>query len=446
MTIEICTVGGYNEVGKNCTTIRVDDEIVVMDLGLHLENYIKYTEEEREELRFISGSKLIEVGAAPDISVIKQMKGEVKAIIPTHAHLDHIGAIPFLGHRFRKAEILCSPYTNAVLSAILKDEKIDLRNKIKVLNVNSVYKVSDKIKIEFINITHSTPQTVMVAIHTPEGIVLYANDFKFDNNPTLGKKPNYDRLKRLKNVRALISDSIYSRDAMKTPSELVAKDMLKDVLLGVKSKNKALIVTTFSSHLARLKSIIECGRQLHRKIVFLGRSLSKYVSAGEDIGLINFSKDVELVKYRNQIKKRLRQIEKEGRDKYLIVMTGHQGEPKAVLSRIVHGSIPFSLYPNDILVFSCRVIPTKINIDNRKYLEDQLKKLGVRIFKDVHVSGHAAKEDDRDLLEILEPDHIIPAHAEDAKKIGLIELGNELGYKKGKTSHLMHDGDRLTLS
>jgi len=446
MTIEIHTIGGYNEVGKNCTAIKVDDEIVILDLGLQLENYIKYTEEEREELRFISGARLIEVGAAPDVSIIKKLKGEVKAIIPSHAHLDHIGAIPFLGHKFKKAEILCSPYTGAVLKAILKDEKVNLRNKIKILNVNSVYNISKNIKVEFINMTHSTPQSVMIAIHTKEGTILYANDFKLDNNPTLGKKPNFERMKQLKNVRALICNSIYAKDAMKTPSELVAKDMLRDVLLGVKSKNKALIVTTFSSHLARLKSIIECGKQLRRKIVFLGRSLAKYVGAGEEIGLVNFSKDVEIVKYRHEIKRKLRQIEKEGRDKYLIVMTGHQGEPKAVLSRIVNGSIPFSLHPDDIIVFSCKTIPVKINIENRKYLEKNLHKLGIRIFTDVHVSGHCSKEDDRDLIEMVKPEHIIPAHVDDSKKIGLIELANEMGYKRGKTSHMMHNGDMLKLS
>ncbi len=445
MTIEICTVGGYNEVGKNCTAIKINNEIIILDLGLHLENYIKYTEEEREELRFISGSRLIEVGAAPDVSVIKELKGDVKAIITTHAHLDHIGAIPFLAHRFKKAEILCTPYTGAVLRSILKDEKINLRNKIKILNTNSIYRISDNIKIEFINITHSTPQTVMIAVHTKEGIILYANDFKFDNNPTLGKKPNFERLKELKNVKVLISDSIYSKDAMKTPSELVAKDMLRDVLLGTETKGKLIIVTTFSSHLARLRSIVKCGKQLKRKIVFLGRSLAKYIGAGEEIGIINLRKDAEIVKYRNQIKKKLKKIEKRGREKYLLIVTGHQGEPKAVLSGIASKELPFNLYPGDIVVFSCRVIPTKLNIQNREHLEKSLKKLGVRIFTDVHVSGHAAREDDRDLLEMIKPEHIIPAHADDEKKQGLIDLAVELGYKKGKTVHLLHNGERLKL-
>ena len=445
MAIEIITVGGYNEVGKNMTAVKYGKEIVLLDMGLHLDSYIKYTEEEREESGHISGSKLIEVGAAPDISVIQKLDGEVKAIVPTHAHLDHMGAIPYLAGKFKDAEIVGTPYTHAVLDAILKDDKREIKNKRKVMKTNDRYKVSDNIEIEFINVTHSIPHTVIAVVHTPEGSVIYSNDFKFDNTPTLGEKSNYERLKSLKNVRALICNSIYSSNAAKTPSEQVAKDMLRDVMLGVDNKGKALVVTTFSSHLARLKSIIEFGKKLNRKIVFLGRSLSKYVKAGEDVGLVNFSKDVEIVKYRKQVINKLKQIEKQGVDKYILVITGHQGEPKAVLSRMVDRSIPFNFYPGDTVIFSCRTIPTKLNIDNRAYLEKNLSKLGVRIFKDVHVSGHDSKEDIRDLIEMTKPEHLIPSHAPDGLKEGMVKLGVEMGYKKGKTIHVMHNKQRVAI-
>src|SRR3990167_974606 len=190
-----------------------------------------------------------------------------------------------------------------------------------------LYLVSNNIKIEFINMTHSTPQTVMVAVHTRYGIILYANDFKFDNHPTLGKKPNYERLEELgkKGIKALICDCTRADQPIKTPSELVAKEMLRDVMLGVDSRGKAVIVTTFASHLARLKSIIEFGRKMNRKIIFLGRSLAKYIEAGENIGIVNFSREVEIVKFGKQIKNRIKKIENEPRDRYLLVVTGHQG-------------------------------------------------------------------------------------------------------------------------
>jgi len=420
MPVEICSVGGYNEVGKNCTAIKVDDEVILMDIGIHLESYIKYTQD--EDVHDITAKELTAAGAIPDVSVIENWRKEVKAIIPTHAHLDHVGAIPYLGNKF-DAPVLCTPYTAAVLKTILKDEKINIRNDIKVLSPNSSYTLSKKLKVEFINMTHSTPQTVMVAVHTQYGVILYANDFKFDSFPTLGKKPNFERLKELgqKGILALICDSTYAETKAKTPSESVAKEMLKEVMLGTESKGKVVAITTFSSHLARLKSIIEFGKAMNRKILFLGRSLSKYVRAGEDINIIKFSKDANILRFRGQVSGQLKKVQKNP-GKYLLVMTGHQGEPKAVLSRMVRNEFPFKFQPEDHVIFSCKVIPTEINKENREKLENRLKNLGVRIFKDVHVSGHAAREDHRDLINMVKPKHIIPAHGEPEMKAALAML------------------------
>lgn len=441
MGIEICSVGGYNEVGKNCTAIKVDDDVLILDMGLHLENYIQYTED--EDIVNLNAEELVKVGAIPDLSVIKEWVTKTKAIIPTHAHLDHVGAIPYVGH-YLKAPIFCTPFTTAVIRAILKNEKIHLKNAIKTLNINSSYQVTPDVKIEFINITHSTPQTVMVAMHTKYGIILYANDFKFDRYPTLGRKPDFKRLGELgkKGVLALICDSTYASDDKKMPSESVAKEMLRDVLLGTESKDNLIVVTTFSSHLARLKSIIEFGKKLNRKIVFLGRSLDKYVKAGEEIGIINFSKQVEIVPFGKQIKRKLKQIEKQ-REKYLLVVTGHQGEPKATLSKMAQGIFKFRFKPDDHIVFSCKVIPTPTNIRNREKLENELKQFRVRIFKDIHVSGHAAREDLRDLINLVKPKHIIPAHGELKMRSALTNLAEQMGYQTNKEVHLMQNGQHF---
>ena len=444
--IEICTVGGYNEVGKNMTAVKVDDEVVILDMGLSLEKYIAYTED--EDIYDLSPNKLIRVGAVPDVSLISDWKDKVKAIIPTHAHLDHIGAIPFLSNSF-KAQIICAPYTKAVLSEILKGENITLKNRIVAINPNSSFQLSKGIKVEFINMTHSIPQTVVVALHTKYGVIVYANDFKFDNTPVLGKKPNYEKLAALKKkgVLCLILDSIYSKDARKTPSEKIAREMLREVLFGLKSKKSLIIVTTFSSHLARLKSIIEFGKKLKRKIIFCGRSLYKYVKAGEDTQIINFSGDVEIVKFRKHVIKKLKTLKSaEERSKVLLVVTGHQGEPKAVLPRMAYRHLPFNFEPGDFVIFSSSIIPTNINIANRSLLERSLKDQGVRIFKDVHVSGHAAKEDQRDLISLLKPKHIIPAHGDINMASSLAELGKEMGYRIGKDVHIMGDGLRLKLN
>jgi ribonuclease J len=440
----IHTIGGYNEVGKNMTAIEIGDEAVVIDMGLHLESYIKYTED--EDIENLSAEELRRVGAIPDDSVIEKIRDKVKAIIPTHAHLDHVGAIIYLSNKY-KAPIICTPFTAEVIKSIVKDEKINLKNEIKVLNVNSKHRLSVNTTIEFINVTHSTPQVVMVCLHTNEGKLIYANDFKFDNHPIIGKKPNYTRLKQLgeEGIKCLIVDSTRANQPVKTPSETVAKEMLRDVLLGVDSSKKAVIVTTFSSHLARLKSIIEFGQKMSRKIVFLGRSLAKYVEAGEAIDLINFSDKVEIVKYGKQIKKRLKKIEKDGSQKYLLVVTGHQGEPKSTLCKMVKKDLNFKFMPEDHVVFSCTIIPSETNIINRKNLEDDLKYKGVRLFRDIHVSGHAAKEDLRDLINMLNPKKIIPAHGNIDMKMSLANLAIEKGYKIDKNIHILKDGQTIKI-
>jgi len=440
--IEICTVGGYDEVGKNMTAVNVDNEVVILDMGIHLESYIKYTED--EDIIKIEPSELIKVGAVPDVTKIEKWKKNVKAIIPTHAHLDHVGAVPYLSSNY-DAPILGTPFTIAVLKTILKDEGIVIKNKIRKLTPNSVFQLSKNLKLEFINITHSTPHTVMAALHTKYGTILYANDFKFDRFPTLGDKPNYKRLKQLgkKGVLCLILDSTYSQSYTKTPSESVAKEMLRDVLLGTGNRGKAVFVTTFSSHIARLRSIVECGQKMNRKVVFLGRSLSKYCRASESIGIAKFS-DVEIVKYRKDIKRNLAKMRKRGISKYLVVLTGHQGEPKAALSRVANGELGFNFEPDDHVVFSCKTIPTPTNIENRRVLEEKLKKQHVRIFKDIHVSGHAAREDSRDLIGLVRPKHIIPAHGEHKMTNAMADLALEMGYKP-KNIHVMRDGQVLKI-
>ena len=437
--IEIYAVGGYNEVGKNCTAINVDGEVIVIDLGIRLENYIKLTED--EDIIKISPGKLIDVGAVPDISILNKINSKVKAIVISHAHLDHLGAVPYIANKF-DAPIIGTPFTIEVIKSILKEDKIKLDNEIKILNSNSSYRISNNIKIEFIHITHSTPQTALVAIHTKYGIVLYANDLY----PTLGKPPNFKRLEEIgkENVIALIVESTYASDAKKTPSESVAKEMLKDVLLGTNNKNNIIIITTFSSHIARLKSIIEFGKKLNRKIIFLGRSLSKYVKAAEKVGIVDFSKDIEILKYGKQIKRKLKKIDKE-REKYLLVVTGHQGEHKSVLYRIAKGEFEFNLNHEDNVVFSCRTIPTPTNIANREALENELKQNGVRIFKDIHQSGHAAREDLRDFINLVKPENIIPAHGTKEMKEALAELAIEIGYKMNKNIFLVKNGHKVNI-
>ncbi len=438
--IEIRTIGGYGEFGRNCTAIKVGDEVVILDLGVHLENYIQMTEDDDKE---VSVDELTLAKAIPDLSLLGDWKEKVVAIVPTHAHLDHVGAIPYLANEFN-ATIYSTPFTDAVIRSILRDKKYDIRNEMKVVKLNSKHKISENIEIEFVNITHSVPDSAMVVVHTPEESIVYANDFKLDNTPTLGDKPNLKRLKELKgNVIALVIESLYAGVEGKTPSEKEAKDMLEKLLIDINEDGKSIIVSTFSSHISRLKSIVEIGKKIGRKIIFLGRSLSRYVEAAEEVGLIDFS-DVEIKKYGKEIKKRMKTLVNE-KDDYLIVCTGHQGEKRAVLSRMANNELEFNFGSDDIVVFSCRVIPSEINEENREILEEELKKKGVVIYKDVHASGHGCRDDLKEVISLLDPNYVIPAHGTLEKENELAKAAEELGYKIGEDVLVLKNGETIIL-
>ena len=225
MTVEICTIGGFSETGKNSTAIKVDDEVVILDMGLHMENYIRYTED--EDISALSYEELLEVNAVPNYSLIKDWAEKVIGIIPSHGHLDHLGAVPFAAGIFPQAPIICTPYSAEVLKSIIRDEEIKVSNKLISLNLNSKHKLSKHISVELVNMTHSIPQASMIVLHTPYGKIVYANDYKFDRQPTLGKKPNLERLEE-------IGNKIYNQHL------LLAEAILDENLRGGEKQYKIL--------------------------------------------------------------------------------------------------------------------------------------------------------------------------------------------------------------
>jgi len=430
------------------TAVKIGEDVIIFDMGYYLPAIIDFQEEENQQQPYTE--KILRgIGAIPNDLVLDKLgwRNKVRAIVIGHAHLDHVGAVPYIANRYPNAEILATPFTMAILESILRDEKIILKNKRRVIHADSTYTIRGKtssLKLEFIHTTHSTIQCVLVVLHTREGALFYGLDFKFDNYPTIGDPPRYKRLRELgrKGIKVLVIDALYSGTSRKTPSERIARDILEDAMSSVRDRNAAFIVTTFSSHIARLKSIVEFGKRTRRKIIFLGRSLNKYVNAAIKVGQCPFQKSITLVKYRKQIDSMLRIIEK-NRGRYLIVCTGHQGEPGSILDRITKGETPLKLKEGDNVIFSSSIIPTPVNINARDRMDKKLRVKRVRIQTDVHVSGHASREDLRDLLNILRPEHLIPAHGSLQQETPMIELAAELGYKFGETSHLSSNGKVL---
>src|SRR3989344_4845304 len=444
MDIEIFGLGGYSEVGMNMTAIRVGDDVIICDMGFYLPEVIRLQDEDVVKTK-LSREDFIQHHIIPDDSVLEGLRGNVKAIILPHCHLDHIGAVPLLAKRYN-CPIYGAPYTLEVLKSILLDEDVHIPNKLNVLQDGDRVKISENITLEFMEIPHSTPQTMMAIIHTPKGIVLYGNDFKLDNDPTLGRKTNYKRLREIgaQGIKVFIVDSLYAYEEVKTPSERLAREMLKDVLLSTENKGKLVIVTTFASHIARLQATIEFARTMGRKGVILGRSMDRYISAAENIRMVNFSKRASIARYTREVRKMLTEVQKNP-GKYVVICTGHQGEPRSILMRMVTGELPYKFSAGDQVIFACKTIPVPINIANRAALETKLKQKGVRLFKDIHASGHLAREDHHDLIKLLHPQHIIPCQGDVSKLMPLAELAEELGYKYGKTVHVMRNGQSVLL-
>lgn len=442
MSIKFQAIGGYNEVGRNMSAIHMNDESILFDTGLHLPPILELGEQRKD---VYNEKELRHIGALPDDNVLGDLKKKVKAICISHAHLDHVGAAPYIAEHYN-ADIFGSPYTCEFLRSILKDSKKTIKNQIRTVNLNSSATATRKSQeVEFVNITHSIPQASLIVLHTKKGAIVYANDFKFDNSPIIGKRPNYERFKQLnkEGVLALIVDSIYAGHEGKTPSEKIARGLLEDVLLTVDNERSGIVVTTFSSHIARLKSIVDCGKLLNRKILFVGRSLHRYVSVADKLGLAPFMHDINLVTYRNQLERKLKKANQDKKN-WLIVCTGHQGEPGSILERMSKGIMPYKLSANDQVIFSSKIIPTPETIKNRQELEKRLRERKVRIFSNIHVSGHCEREDLRDLIGMLNPQQIIPAHAELEKRQALAELAKELGYEH-KDVHLVKNGQTINL-
>lgn len=442
--LRIHTIGGYDEVGKNMTALEVDEDVFLFDAGLFLPAIVGV--EEREKVPTEKGMRGI--GALPDDLYLEKhdLRKKVRAILVSHAHLDHVGGIPFVAPRY-KAPVLSTPFTIEVLKSLLEDNNHHISNRLIQVKPNQYYTIKGKsstYKVEFINMTHSTIQSTMIAVHTKYGAVIYANDFKFDNAPVLGDRPNYKRLKELSKsgIAALIADCLYAQDDRKTPSEKIARGMLEDVMKSL--NNKGIVITTFSSHIARLKSIVDFGSRLNREIIFAGRSLNKYVNAAAKCNLAPFRSRVSMVSHRNMLEKTLKKASS-NKSRYLIVCTGHQGEPGSILDRISRGKLPYKLDSGDQIIFSSKTIPTPINEASRQELEENLKKFKVRIFDNVHVSGHGGKEDLRDLLNLTQPEHFIPSHGEEKKRQAGMDVAIELGYKKGVDVHMLSNGEHLEI-
>ena len=425
-TLRIVPLGGIGEIGRNMTVFELNGKLLIVDCG------VLFPEEHHPGVDVI----------LPDFGYIEDRIDDVIGLVLTHGHEDHIGGVPYLLRLKQDIPILGSSLTLAFIEAKLKEHRI----------TPFTHTVSEGQKeqmagfdLEFIAVNHSIPDATLSYLKTPEGGVIYGNDMKFDRRPVIGENTDIDRLKEVgeDGIELMIPGTTSVDEDGRVPPEEAVKVELENVLNASYEAGGAVIVTTFSSQIARLNSILEAndGR---RKVAFVGRSLKEYTKGAEECGLIDLS-DVEVVSYFDECEDLMRKVDGE-REEWLVVATGNQGEPGAQMDKIASGTYPFDFEKGDHVIFSSRTIPTPPNKANRYKLEKKLSEQGVRLYKEIHTSGHAKKEDHRDFITYLQPEHIIPSHGHLQKLGSYVELAREEGYSLGDDVHLSENGKVIELN
>jgi len=446
--VEIFAIGGYGEAGgRNMTAVRVDDEVVVFDCGMSLDKSLVF----QKDFPKASTRELREVKAIPDDSILRRYRSKTVAVALSHAHLDHIGAVPKMLFRY-KCPVFGTKFTIELVKRDLEnevrygDEAEEVMVNLYTVEPGDEVQISSKLRLEFVPISHSIPGSVLPVLHTPYGAIVYACDFKFDDHQMIGYQPDYQRLRKLgkEGVLLLIPETLRVAEEIKTPSEAVAREMVSEVLRFADEESEGIIVTTFSSHIERIQAIVDAADRLGRRVILAGRSLGKYGRVAEELGLLNLPAGARIYDKPDTIRRGLERASQE-KEEYVLIVTGHQGEPGAVLTRMADDELPYKLTDRDGVIFSSSVIPSPINRANRYMLETKLRLKGVKMFKDVHVSGHAGREDHRLLLRMLQPEYIVPAHGDPDMLAAYAELAAQEGYEINRDLFLTLEGTRIEL-
>ncbi|WP_352418544.1 ribonuclease J [Proteiniborus sp.] len=402
--LKIIPLGGLYEVGKNITVIEYEEDIIIIDCGLI------FPEDEMLGIDVV----------IPDITYLLKNREKIKGIILTHGHEDHIGALPYV---LKKINI---PIYGTKLTLGL------VENKIKEHNINNtilnVVKPSQSIKlgqfnIEFIRTSHSIPDSVALAIHTPVGIVVHSGDFKIDYTPINGEVMDFHKFAEIgqKGVLVLLADSTNVERPGYTMSEKTVGDTFNDIFSTAKQR---IIVATFASNIHRVQQIINSAVLFDRKVVVSGRSMVNVVKVATELGYLDVPEGTLID---------INDMNRYPDNKIVVITTGSQGEPMSALARIASSDHrKMELMPGDLVIISASPIP-----GNEKTISkviNQLFKKGANVIyeslADVHVSGHACQEELKLLHSLLKPKFFIPIHGEYRHLKRHASLASELGMPK----------------
>ena len=386
--LKIIPLGGLHEIGKNITVFEYEDEIIVVDCGL------SFPEDD------MLGIDLV----IPDITYLLKNKEKVKALVITHGHEDHIGAIPYFLKQLN-VPIYATRLTAGLISNKLEEHKLLRSTEMHIVNQGDTIKLGNNFKVEFIRSSHSIPDSVMLAITTPIGTVLHTGDFKVDFTPIDGQIMDFGRISELgkQGILALMSDSTNSERKGFTMSESSVGELFDKLFLNC---TKRIVVATFASNVHRIQQIVNSAVKNGRKIAVCGRSMINMITTATELGYIkcpdNLFIDIDMIgNYADE--------------QLVIITTGSQGETMSALTRMATGDHKkVKITPNDLIIISATPIP-----GNEKYVSkviDDLMQLGAEVvysaLADVHVSGHACQEEQKLILALTKPKFFIPVHGE----------------------------------
>jgi len=417
--LRIIPLGGLGEIGKNMMVLELPNDMILIDAGL------MFPEEE------MLGVDLV----IPDISYVRERRKKLRAIIVTHGHEDHTGALPYIV-RDLQAPIYCTRLTRGLISVKLKEHKLLKEADLRTVSPGEKLRLG-AFQVEFVRVTHSIPDSCGLAIRTPVGMVIHSGDFKLDHTPVMGEPTDLPRWAELGNqgVLLLLSDSTYAESPGYTPSEQVVGEALDRIMATAPGR---VIVATFASLISRVQQVIDAAHRNGRRVFVTGRSMVDNVKMALELGYLSAPENVLAP---------IDQLSRMRPQKVAIMTTGSQGEPTSALVRMAsrdHRQIQIA--PGDTVVISASPIPGNEMLINRTI--DNLCRLGAHILytriADVHVRGHAAQEELKMLLSLVNPRFFVPIHGEYRHLMTHARLAQAMGLAEDH-AFILEDGDILEL-
>ncbi|CDR83774.1 Putative hydrolase (metallo-beta-lactamase superfamily) [Lactobacillus delbrueckii subsp. lactis] len=408
--VAVFAIGGLHEIGRNMYCVQYQDEIVIMDCG------IKFPEDDLLGINYVIS----------DYSYLVKNREKIKALVVSHGHEDHIGGIPFLLEKIPEIPVYATPFALALIKSKCEEHGILDRTELHEEHEDTVL-TFDKLKVTFFRTTHSIPDTLGIAVHTPLGAVVFTGDFKFDLTPVMNQPaPNFQRMAHLgeEGVLALLSDSTNAEVPQFTKSERFVASSLHNIITGIKGR---IIFATFASNLYRVSTAIQAAIDTGRKVAIFGRSMENGIQNGIDLGYLDVPEglivDAEAI---NSLPP----------EKVMLLCTGSQGEPLAALSRIANGTHrQIKLKPHDTVIFSSNPIPgntLSVNQLINKLMEGGANVVHGRV-NNVHTSGHGGQEELKLMVELTKPKYMIPVHGEYRMQVVHAHLAQQAGVPAENT-------------